>query len=370
MLFNTSLALDLETVLEVRESARAWVTLDGQPLYYTSSNGNYSIDNQAVRKMSRYAPTAEIILSPRGDHRLISTLQSMDEVKNATRYADYVVLDDHNEVQYTIQRGTDADLKPLVGAISDGGILALADPVNALIYLYSRGNLIAEGQIYQEDGNQSVERNILMQWVGDRCYILLERPGFNGGQAGKSIFISLNAQGQDQVTTFLPFTYLQDKVFEQDRFFVSGYDYSPNSGDYSPVVVELDSRGKVLWTNENWGHELVLSSNGHYLGVLSGHEYIQLFDLSAKRVEKIRFDHQNKVCLGLAVNNMGKVAVIRVAADFFAKRNTHFGQIYFPMDGDNVDIQIDPRYPRLSKVQTDGDRFYIGTSFEWLEIHR
>jgi len=370
MLLSASLALDLEPALEVQESATAWVSLDGQPVYYTSIKSIYTVDNQLVREMSNYAPNAEITLSPRGDHRLISTLQSMDAVKNSTRYADYVVLDDHHEVQYSIQRGTDSDLKPLVAAVSDGGILALADPVNALIYLYSSGDLIAEGQIYREDGNLSMERNILMQWVGDRCYILLERPGFNGGPAGKSIFISLNAQGQDQITAFLPITYLQDKVFDQGRFFVSGYDYSATSGNYNPLIVELDPTGQVLWTNENWGHELTLSGNGDYLGVLSSHEYIQLFDLSAKRVEKIRFDHQNKVCLGLAVNNVGKVAVIRVAADFFAKRNTHFGQIYFPLDGENVDIQIDPRYPRLFKIQTDGDRFYVGTSFEWLEIHR
>jgi len=62
------------------------------------------------------------------------------------------------------------------------------------------------------------------------------------------------------------------------------------------------------------------------------------------------------------------VAVIRVAADFFAKRNTHFSQIFFPQTESSTDIQIDPRFPLLFQVDTDGDRFFIGTNYEWLEI--
>ena len=126
--------------------------------------------------------------------------------------------------------------------------------------------------------------------------------------------------------------------------------------------------GQVLWNNENFGHELQLSANGDYLAVLTSHEFIQLFDLGTKRVEKIQFDHNDKVCLGLSVNNTGEVAVIRVAADFFSKRNTHHSQIFFPQENKNVSIQIDPRFPRLFQIQSDGYGFFIGTNYEWLEI--
>ena len=361
-------AANVDQIIEINDAAESWVSMNGQPLYYTSSTSQYIIDSQTVRRMTAYSPEATISLSPNGEYRLLSLLQDRGEIKNGQRYSDYIILDDHSDLLYTVNRGTDSDLKPHVAAISNSGILALADPVKALIYFYEAGNLIAEGQLYEDDGDLSMERNILMQWVGEQCYILLERPGFNGGPAGKSLFIRINADGREQMTSYLPFTYLQKIVFQHHRFFVSGYDYHAADSEYKPLIVELSARGDVLWTNENYGHEMQLSDNGEYLAVLSSHEFIQLFELGPKRVQKIRFNHDDKFCLGLSVNNKGEVAVIRVAVDFFAKRNTHFSQIFFPQTKRNTDVQIDPRFPKLFQLQTDGDRFFIGTNYEWLEI--
>ena len=368
MLVGLLQASQVDQIIEINDAAESWVSKDGRPLYYTSSNSQYMIDNQAIRRMTAYDPATVPSLSPNGEYRLFSLLQDLGEIKNNTRYSDYFVLNDHSELLYAVNRGSESDLKPLVAAVSDNGVLALVDPVKALIYFYESGNLISEGQLYEDDGEMSMERNVLMQWVGDQCYILLERPGFNGGPAGKSLFIRINSNGRGQITAYLPFTYLQKLVFQNQRFFVSGYDYSATDKEMKPMVAELTRDGKMLWNNENFGHELKLSTNGRYLAVLSSHEYIQLFDLNFKRVEKIRFDNNNRVCLGLSVNNRGEVAIIRVAADFFAKRNTHFSQIFFPQSKDNTDVQIDPRFPKLFQIQNDGDRFFIGTSYEWLEI--
>ncbi|MBC8375522.1 MAG: hypothetical protein H8E26_05695 [FCB group bacterium] len=361
-------ASQVDQIIEINDAAESWISKDGRPLYYTSSSSQYMIDNQTVRRIPAYNPNAAISLSPNGEYRLFSLLQDLGEIKNNQRYSDYFVLNNHSELLYAVNRGSDSDLKPLVAAISDNGILALVDPVKALIYFYESGNLIAEGQLYEDDGEMSMERNVLMQWVGDQCYILLERPGFNGGSAGKSLFIRVNSDGRGQITSYLPFTYLQKLVFQNQRFFVSGYDYSAADQEMKPMIAELRGDGKMLWNNENFGHELKVSANGQYLAVLSSHEFIQLFDLNSKRVEKIRFDNNNRVCLGLSVNNQGQVAVIRVAADFFAKRNTHFSQIFFPQSKENTDVQIDPRFPKLFQIQNDGDRFFIGTNYEWLEI--
>ncbi|MBT4035367.1 MAG: hypothetical protein HOB84_01095 [Candidatus Marinimicrobia bacterium] len=368
LFLSSVFALQIDSQVTLRDAAKSWVSMDGQPLFYTSSNSQYMIDNQAIRKLPAYSSEAIISLSPTGDYRLISMLKNLGEIKNGKRYSDYFVLDDHNDLMYAVNMGTESDLKPHVAAISDKGVLALVDPVKALIYFYVSGNLIAEGQLYEDDGDMSLERNVLMQWIGEKCYILLERPGFNGGPAGKSLFISINSNGRGQRTSYLPFSYLQDFVFQNQRFFASGYDYSAADKEIQPLIVELSARGEVLWSNENFGHELHLSPNGSYLAALSSHEFIQLFELSPKRVQKIRFDNDNKVCLGLSVNNRGEVAVIRVAADFFAKRNTHFSQIFFPQTESSTDIQIDPRFPLLFQVDTDGDRFFIGTNYEWLEI--
>jgi hypothetical protein len=368
LLAGTMYGSEVDQIIVINEAAKSWVSKAGSPLYYTSSKYQYMIDNQIVSRMSSYSSNAQITLSPAGDFRLVSSLQSLGEVKNGKRYSDYYILDGHNDLQYTVNIGTDSDLKPPVAAISDKGVLALVDPVKALIYFYESGNLITEGQLYEDDGEMSMERNVLMQWAGDKCYILLERPGFNGGPAGKALFMSISSDGRDQRTAFLPFTYLQNFVFQNNRIFISGYNYTALNNEMKPLIVELSSQGDVLWSNENFGHELYLSPSGAYLAALSSHEFIQVFELGPKRVQKINFDHDNKVCLGLSVNNQGEVAVIRVAADFFAKRNTHFSQIFFPQTNSSLDIQIDPRYPRLFKIDTNGDRFFVGTNYEWLEI--
>jgi len=363
-------ASDIHQILGIKDAAKSWIAKDGQPLYYTSSSSLYMVDNQATRKMPTYSPQASISLSPNAEFRLISLLQNLDEIKAGQRYSDYYVLDDQNELLYTVNRGTDSDLKPLVAAISDSGILALADPVKAMIYFYKAGNLVAEGQLYEDDGPMSMERNILMQWVDAQCYILLERPGFNGGPAGKSLFIRISADGREQSTSYLPFSHLLDKVFQSQRFFISGYDYHAADGQMLPMIVEVSPQGQVLWSNENFGHELALSANGSYLAALSSHELIQLFNLDSKRVNEIHFNNENKASLGLSVNNRGEVAVIRVAVDFFAKRNTHFSQIFFPQTKQSADIQLNPRFPKLFQIETDGDRFFIGSNYEWLEINQ
>ena len=306
LFLSSVFALQIDSQVTLRDAAKSWVSMDGQPLFYTSSNSQYMIDNQAIRKLPAYSSEAIISLSPTGDYRLISMLKNLGEIKNGKRYSDYFVLDDHNDLMYAVNMGTESDLKPHVAAISDKGVLALVDPVKALIYFYVSGNLIAEGQLYEDDGDMSLERNVLMQWIGEKCYILLERPGFNGGPAGKSLFISINSNGRGQRTSYLPFSYLQDFVFQNQRFFASGYDYSAADKEIQPLIVELSARGEVLWSNENFGHELHLSPNGSYLAALSSHEFIQLFELSPKRVQKIRFDNDNKVCLGLSVNNRVK----------------------------------------------------------------
>ncbi|NQV42237.1 MAG: hypothetical protein HQ506_07790 [Candidatus Marinimicrobia bacterium] len=368
LLVGSISASQVDQLIEINDAAESWISLNGRPLYYTSSKSQYMVDNQSIREMTTYSQKAKISVSPDGDYRLISMLQDLGEIKNGKRHSDYFILDDQNDLQYTVNLGTDSDLKPLVAAISDNGVLALVDPVKALIYFYTAGNLVAEGQLFKDDGEMSLERNVLMQWVGDKCYILLERPGFNGGPAGKSLFISIKSDGRGQKTSYLPFTYLQDFVFQKQRFFASGYDYSPAVKEMKPLIIELSAEGEVLWNNENYGHELFLSPNGLYLAALSSHEFIQVFELGPQRVQKVNFPNANKVCLGLSVNNRGEVAVIRVSADFFAKRNTHFSQIFFPQTGNSTDIQIDPRYPRLFKIDTNGDRFFIGTNYEWLEV--
>ncbi len=365
---GTAFAAELNQILELKDAARSWVAYNGYPEYYTSAKSLYRVDNHSVKVMNNYNPSSHINISPNGQYRLFSVLQELDEVKDDQRFSDYYVNDENDKRLYTVNRGTDADLKPYVAAISDRGVLALADPVRAMVYFYEKGDMTAEGQLYEDDGDMSMERNILMQWVGDQCFILLERPGFNGGPAGKSLFIRINADGREQITTALPFSYLQKFVFKNNRFFISGYNYSAKTQQMLPLIVEVSDAGTVIWNNENFGHELVMSLNGEYLAALSSHEQIQLFDLKHQRVEQINFDHENMACLGLTVNNNGEIAVIRVSLDFFAKRNTHFAQIYFPRSKELATIQLDPRFSKLFQLHTDGNRFFVGSNYEWLEI--
>ncbi len=353
----------LNQMIELTEAARSWVAFEGQPLYVTSATHHFQIENQTLNQMNLYDPNSKISLSPTANYRLLSLLQGMDEIKDGLRYADYFILNTHDELVAKVSRGTGSDLKPLVSAISDAGVLALADPVKATIYLYVDGELTSEGLLYQDEGDYSMERNLLMQWVGDQCYILIERPGFDN-----ALFIRMSADGRDQRTFYLPFAYVQKAVFEHNRFFVSGYNYNPQNEDMQPMIVEITAHGEVLWTNENFGHELVMSPNGEYLAALSGHETIQLFEINRKRVREIEFEHASKASLGLTINDDGVIGIIRVPVDFFVKRNTHFAQIYFPLADKSTSVQIDPRFPKLFQLHTDGTRFYLGTGYEWLEI--
>lgn len=355
-------------LIELSDAAKNWIVHEGHPLYYTSEKTSYSVDSQTLSSMSNFSSRAAISLSPNADYRLVSILQELDQVKDEQRYSDYFVLNNSNELVYKASRGTGADLKPHVAAISDQGVLALADPVRAQLYLYEAGSLTTEVQLYEDEGDYSLERKIHVQWVGDQCYILLERPGRDGSPAGKVLFIRINADGRGQITKVLPFTYLQTYVFQQNRFFISGYNYSAQDQQMKPLIIETTSHGGVLWTNENFGHELSMSSNGDYLAARSSHGSIQLFNLKQQQVSEIQFDHENKASLGLTVNDQGEPAVLRVPLDFFVKRTTHFAQVYFPITKRSTDIQLDPRKHKLFQLHSAGNRFYIGTNYEWLEL--
>jgi len=368
LVVGPSIASDLNPYIKLNDAAKAWSVERGNPLYYTSDKSLYSVGSQSVRRMALYDERGVISLSPHADFRLISLIQDLSEVKNGQRYSDYFILDDQDELSYKVSRGTPSDLKPLVAAISDHGVLALADPVNAKIYFYSEGELLSEGQLYEDEGSVSMERNIHLQWVGNECFILLERPGFNGQPGADVLFIRIDAAGLNQFTAILPFTYLQKYIFGSNRFFISGYNYSSENQTMDPLIIEVNRDGTVLWTHEKFGHELALSENGKYLAALNTHESITTFDLYSKRVKQVDYSHNDLVSLGLAVNNVGDIAVIRVPADFFVKRNTYFAHIYFPQIEQSSTIQIDPRFPKLFQLYSNGEQFYIGTNYEWLEI--
>lgn len=368
LVMGISQGAELNQLIELTDAASSWTVHAGTPLYYTSTHHHYQVVSQEIRALTSYDAKATINLSPSSDYRLLSMLQDLDQIKNSQRSSDYFVLNSLDELVYKVSRGTSADLKPLVAAISDQGILALADPVRAHIYLYQAGNLISEGQLYESEGDRSLERNIYLQWVDDQCYIILERPGRAGSVAQAALMIRINAAGRNQQTSILPFSYLQKFIFQANRLFISGYDYDPQDQKMNPLIVEVSARGKVLWSNENFGHELAISSNGRYLAALSSHEDIQLFDLQTKRVRQIHYDHADRVSLGLSINDQGQMAVIRVPVDFFVKRNSHAAQIYFPETKRTQRIQLDPRFPKIFQLHSDGDHFFIGTNYEWLEI--
>jgi len=362
------MASELSPHVQLNDAAQSWVVDQGIPLYYTSANFQYTIHNHLVTEMPRYEAGTEISLSPSTGYRLLTLLQELDAVKDEKRYSDYFILNDQGDLAYKVSRGSDTDLKPFTAAISDKGILVLADPVKAKYYFYKEGGLIAEGQLYEDEGSFSMERNIHVGWVDDQCYILLERPGHNGAPGANVLFISLNADGRGQRTAILPFTYLQQFLFKSGRFFISGYNYNSTAQQMEPLIIEVDGDGAVLWTNENFGHELALSLNGNYLACLSSHETIQLFDLKAKRVKQIDYPHENQISIGLSINDQAEMAVIRVPVDFFVKKNTYFAQVYFPQSQETTTIQIDPRFPNLFQIYSDGKGFFIGTNYEWLEI--
>jgi len=361
-------AAGVKPLIELPEAARSWVVSNATPIYYTSAKALYTIQGQHVTQDNLYPPNVQVTQSPAGEYRVLSTLHGLDEVKGGQRDADYAVLNAQGELQYRITRSTPSDLKPLVPAVSDGGVLALADPVKAYIYFYAQGQLLAEGQLYTAEGDQSLERKLRLQWMGERCYILLERPGFNGAPAEQALFISLDAEGRNQHTARLPFAYLQASIFQHNRFFISGYNFNAEQQIMAPLIIEVGGNGQVLWTNENFGHELAISENGAYLAALNSHESIQIFDLASQRVTQLFYEHNNKISLGLSINDQGVPAVLRVAVDYFVKRNTYFAEIFFPSTNQSAEIQLDPRFPDVFQLYSDGDHFYLGTNYEWLEI--
>jgi len=105
LMTGVSYAADVNQIVEINDAAQSWVSKDGQPLYYTSGSSQYVVENQSVRRMTAYSPDATITLSPNGDYRLILLLQDLGEIKNGDRYSDYFILDENNDLIYTVYRG-------------------------------------------------------------------------------------------------------------------------------------------------------------------------------------------------------------------------------------------------------------------------
>lgn len=365
---SMGLAAGMDQLIKLNDPASSWVVYQGQPVYYSSETSHYQVTDHIVTPMNYYDPEVVFSLSPHAKYRLITHLESLELVKHGKRYSNYVVLDQYDEVKYRISKGSGADLKASAAAVSDEGILALVDPISAQLELYQEGKLITETPLYETEGDYSLEREVRVHWWNGRCYILIERPGQAGSSAADVLFISINAQGLDQVTKILPFTYLQRIVFKNDRIFVSGYSYDPDLKKMSPLILETDPRGNVIWISQHFGHELAISQNGAYLAARSSHNMVRLFNLLTRRMLDIKFEKDNKVTLGLNVDNSGRIALIRVASDFFVKRNTHFAEIFFPQSKQSLPVQMDPQYPQLFQLYSDGSQFYLGTQYEWLEI--
>lgn len=368
LIINGLYASDVIKLHTLGKPALQWVVTDGQPLYVSSPESFQNMIGERVGPLYMDGSVLTMKLSPNAAYRVISLLQPMDQVKDGKRFSDFYVYDSNDELLYTTSKGTGADLKAHVAAVSDNGILALVDPVNAVVSFYSKGDMLSESQLYQTEGDHSLERNAFVDWVGDRCYVLIERPGQGGMQAKNAIMISIDPEGRDQVTSILPFTYILDHVFDPGQYFVSGYSYNPSTKQFSPLVMSVDATGKALWTNENFGHELALSQNGSYLAARKSHDGVVVFNLKLSRVEEVEFARQGKAALGLSIDNAGQIGLIRVPNDFFVKKNSHHAEVYFPRSGASVGVQLDPALPQMFKLHSDGYRFLLGTQYEWLEI--
>ncbi|MCF7822979.1 MAG: hypothetical protein K9N35_02310 [Candidatus Marinimicrobia bacterium] len=355
-------------LIKLNDAASSWTVHEGTPLYYSSARSHYSVADLLVTPMTYYDPDVAITLSPNARFRLLSYMEPLDMVKDGMRYSHYFVLDEFDELKYKVTQASGSDLKAHVAAVSDDGVLALVDPISAHIQLYKNGERIVETPLYQTKGDYSLERKARVYWQNKLCYVLIERPGFEGAQAENVLLISIDASGNNQKTKILPFTYLQQASFHSGRIFISGYSYNAIEQRMSPLILEANEEGDVLWTNEHFGHELAVSNNGKYLAAKSNHGQVVLFDLEQERVQEIDFAKEEKVALGLSVDNSGEVALIRVVSDFFIKRNTHFAEVFFPKQQKSIQIQLDPKYPPMFQLYSDGNQFYLGTRYEWLEI--
>jgi hypothetical protein len=362
--------IDFERLLEVNPAAEQWVVHGGYPLYYSSRAEQFRVDGKRTQSLNIYGSQMEISVSPESNYSVLASLQPISAVKQSRRDGTFSVLDQYGELQYQIVRSTAADLKPLVARVSDQGILALADPVKAIVYLYSEGNLLSETQIYSSVPDYSMERKLFMNWIAGELVIILERPNPIDAPDQNAILIFMSADGLQQSTYRLPFVNILDHVVQDGHVIVSGYDYDPATELMSPEIVEMDRQGRIQWSNPFFGHELAISTNGRYVAALSSHELIHIFDLQTNQTEAIQFDHNNKASLGLAVNDAGEPAVIRVNLDFFVKQDTYFAQLYFPRTSESNEVQLKPKNRKLFQVYSYHEQFYMGTSYEWLRIRR
>ncbi|MCF7808496.1 MAG: hypothetical protein K9M49_09735 [Candidatus Marinimicrobia bacterium] len=353
---------------ELDKPAVEWIVDKGTPLYYSTDSRYLNFLGEQIGPEHLEGSEVNLRVSPDAKKRVVSLLESLDQVKEGQRMTDYYVFDQYDQLEYTVTQGSGVDLKAPVAAISNDGVLALVDPISAQIQLYQGGDKIAETPLYRSEGDYSLERNAFVDWVQDRCYILIEHPGINGAPARNALMISIDAQGRDQITSVLPFTYLLDHVFEDGRFFMSGYSYDPAGPKWTKMIVETSAQGKILWTNANFGHELAISRNGDYLAARKSHDAVVLFDLARGKVEEITFEQDGKVALGLNVTNRGTVGLIRVPSDFFVKQNSFHSEVFFPQSQSTIDVELNPRMPAMFQLYCDGHRMMLGTQYEWLEI--
>lgn len=371
LLLVSSGSIQASEVIKLKEldkPALEWVVDNGSPLYFLTDSRYSNLLGEQVGPAHLEGAEMKLILSPGSDKRLVSLLEPTDQVKDGQRMTDYYVFNQYDQLEYSVTQGSGSDLKAHVAAISDDGVLALVDPISAVIQFYRAGDKIAETPLYQAEGDYSLERNAFVEWVGERCYILIERPGLHGTPAGNALMISIDGEGRNQVTSILPFPHLLDHVFRDGKYFISGYAYQAAGKKWSRMILEVDEAGKTLWTNANFGHELALSQDGSFLAARKSHDAVMLFDLTKGRVEEIKYTQGGKVSLGLNVTNRGKVGLIRVPSDFFVKNKSFHAEVFFPQSNTSVDVELNPRIPGMFKLHSDGHRLMLGTQYEWLEI--
>jgi len=366
----SGLGTDFERLLQVDTAVEQWVTLAGYPAFYSTKEDQFRVQGKTSHSLNIYGSDIEISLSPNGAYSALASLQPISVVKQDLRDGTFTVLDAYGDLQFQVVRSTGADLKPLVASVSDYGLLALGDPVKGIIYLYDKGVLLTESQIYASAPDYSMERKLFLNWIGHTLCAVLERPNPVNAPNQDAMLIYLDENGRDQKTYTLPFVNLLDQVTLNNHVIVSGYDYDPDTQAMTPLIVDYDLQGRQSWSNQFFGHELTLSSNGQYLAALSSHELIHVFDLKTNQSQAIRYEHNNQASLGLAINDDGQTAVIRVGLDFFVKQNTYFAQLFFPQTGESHELQLNPRSRKLFQLYSYHDRFYIGTNYEWLEIRR
>lgn len=368
LLLGTLQAKDYQTRLEANSAVEQWITHHGTPLFYTSASQHYQISGRSQQPLNQFGDDLKINISPQATYTVLSSLQTLKSIKGVQRDGTFTVLDRSGKMKYRVIRGTASDLKPLVAAISDQGVLALGDPVKATIYIYVEGELITETQLYNVEADFAMERDLQMQWVGEQLNIVLEQSAQNTGTTQAALFFVLKDNGREQRTFPLPFAHIQASVFVEGRNIISGYNYDATTQKMEAMIIELSEGGEVVWTHADFGHELAISSNGKYLAALASHELVIVFDLQSNQINKIPYNHQNQASLGLAVNDHGEIALIRVPLDFFIKLDTYFTSIFLPQLGRSIDLQLNPQSRDLFQIQSYGEKFFIGTSYEWLEI--